>query len=127
MQKISREEAKRRGLLTYFTYKPCRTNGHVAERRVSDGTCVECVYLNRAMNRREVARDYNERIAKREQQLAELNINHRKWVQDFICQSSPDYQLKPLKTDLDNLPDVKDISSWKALQALGKKRKKEIA
>jgi hypothetical protein len=38
---ISRAEAKRRGLKTYFTGRPCK-RGHVSERRVGSQTCVEC-------------------------------------------------------------------------------------
>ena len=38
---ISRAEAMTAGLNRYFTGKPCR-NGHVAERHVTGGTCVEC-------------------------------------------------------------------------------------
>jgi hypothetical protein len=41
MQIISRAEAKAKGLKRYFTGKPCK-HGHVAERQVSNATCVEC-------------------------------------------------------------------------------------
>lgn len=37
----SRSEARVQGLLTYFTGKPCKY-GHVAERHVSNLTCLEC-------------------------------------------------------------------------------------
>lgn len=38
---ISRSEAKERSLTRYFTGKPCK-HWHVAERIVSNGTCIEC-------------------------------------------------------------------------------------
>ncbi|WNL50886.1 endonuclease VII [Xanthomonas phage Murka] len=38
---ISRAEAKAQGLKRYFTGKPC-PNGHLLERHVSSGGCVEC-------------------------------------------------------------------------------------
>jgi hypothetical protein len=38
---VSRKLAKARGLKFYFTGKPC-SKGHVAERYVSGGPCVEC-------------------------------------------------------------------------------------
>jgi hypothetical protein len=38
---ISRKEAKARGLVRYFTGKPCR-HGHVAERYLNSGSCVDC-------------------------------------------------------------------------------------
>jgi hypothetical protein len=41
MQIISRAEAKAKGLNRYFTGKPCK-HGHVAERVVFNGACVEC-------------------------------------------------------------------------------------
>lgn len=38
---VSRAEAKRLGLVRYFTGKPC-AHGHVAERRVVNHTCTAC-------------------------------------------------------------------------------------
>lgn len=38
---ISRAEAKARGLVRYFTGKPCKHN-HITERIVANGCCVEC-------------------------------------------------------------------------------------
>lgn len=37
----ARRAAKEAGLKRYFTGKPCK-NGHIAERQVSNGVCVEC-------------------------------------------------------------------------------------
>jgi hypothetical protein len=39
---MTRAEAKAKGLDRYFTGLPCK-NGHIAERHVRDGRCVECV------------------------------------------------------------------------------------
>ncbi|QJB21902.1 glycolate dehydrogenase [Xanthomonas phage FoX3] len=44
---ISKAEAKAQGLKRYFTGKPC-PNGHVVERQVSGGGCVECTRANAA-------------------------------------------------------------------------------
>lgn len=41
MNKISRYEAKKAGLLRYFTGEPCK-RGHIAERRVSNFACLIC-------------------------------------------------------------------------------------
>ena len=41
MEIISRKEALARGLPRYFTGKPCK-QGHVAERRVVAGECIDC-------------------------------------------------------------------------------------
>lgn len=38
---VTRMEAAKSGLNRFFTGKPCR-NGHIAERYVINGTCVEC-------------------------------------------------------------------------------------
>lgn len=38
---VTRAEAKARGLIRYFTGKPCK-HGHVAERYVSTGFCMRC-------------------------------------------------------------------------------------
>lgn len=41
MKIISRDEAKKSGLLRYFTGIPC-SKGHVSERQVSNHTCKDC-------------------------------------------------------------------------------------
>ena len=41
MEIISRAQARQRGMRRYFTGKPCE-NGHIAERQVSNWTCLEC-------------------------------------------------------------------------------------
>jgi hypothetical protein len=38
---IARKEALAKGLKRFFTGKPCK-RGHVVERRVDTGDCVEC-------------------------------------------------------------------------------------
>src|ERR1700678_3858716 len=45
MKKITLSEARRQGIVKFFTGKPCR-RGHVAERRVSNRLCVECARLH---------------------------------------------------------------------------------
>jgi len=47
---ISRGDALRLGCKFFFTGRPCR-RGHVAERYVSAGSCVECVRLPRTVRR----------------------------------------------------------------------------
>lgn len=39
--KISKAEAKAKGIVRFFTGEPCK-HGHISERRVSSGECVEC-------------------------------------------------------------------------------------
>lgn len=39
--KITKQEAKRLGLIRFFTGEPCK-HSHVSERRVSSGECIEC-------------------------------------------------------------------------------------
>lgn len=41
MNLLTRSQALTKGLSRYFTGKPCK-NGHVAERKVANHTCVEC-------------------------------------------------------------------------------------
>ena len=38
---ISRKAARSQGLIQYFTGKPC-SHGHIAERQVSNGVCIDC-------------------------------------------------------------------------------------
>ena len=44
-QRISREKAKEQGLKTFFTGNAC-VHGHVSDRLVSNGNCVDCYYVN---------------------------------------------------------------------------------
>lgn len=43
---VTRVEAKARGLKRFFTGVPCKL-GHISERRLSDGTCLECGAIQR--------------------------------------------------------------------------------
>lgn len=42
MKPITRTEARAAGLKRYFTGKPCK-RGHVAERYLKGGMCIECI------------------------------------------------------------------------------------
>jgi len=46
----TRAQARERGSLTYFTGEPC-IHGHVAERRVDNGCCRECVLIAKQTKR----------------------------------------------------------------------------
>jgi hypothetical protein len=46
MQRITRRQARDEGLELYFTGKFCR-DGHIAQRLVKNGRCVECRTLPR--------------------------------------------------------------------------------
>lgn len=54
MKIITRMEAAKLGLNRFFTGKKCR-NGHMAERYVMNGTCVECAFNSAARHRNEFA------------------------------------------------------------------------
>ena len=76
---ISKADAVSKGVARYFTGKPCR-RGHVSERFVSAGACVECQYKNGAelyLRQREkaIARQKAYRAANPEKQSA----YHKKW------------------------------------------------
>lgn len=53
MEVITKEQAKKQGLINYFTGIPCK-NGHISSRLVSDGSCKEC---KQAIRDRLTARD----------------------------------------------------------------------
>jgi hypothetical protein len=77
MEKISRSEARIRGLTHFFTGEKCNRAGHVAERFTSNGACVECRGLPKvavappqpveeapeAQRRDSLWRDYGRRIS----------------------------------------------------------------
>jgi hypothetical protein len=64
-----RSQAKAQGLKRYFTGEPCR-NGHVVERYVSNGACVECL--------REGVERWQKANPERLQQLARKSAQKRK-------------------------------------------------
>lgn len=70
---VSRTEAKRRGLVRYFTGDAC-TNGHVAERNVREGKCIECI---RARQRR-WNEDNRERLSLKGRQWREENADRKR-------------------------------------------------
>ena len=41
---VSRAEAREQGLINFFTGKPC-INGHVSERVVKKGECIDCMKI----------------------------------------------------------------------------------
>jgi len=76
---ITRDEARERGLKRFFTGKLCR-NGHVAERYVSDGKCVEC---KREADRRHYAA-HREEVREQQRQWRAANADYdrercRRW------------------------------------------------
>ena len=61
MEIITRSEAKKQGLHTYFTGKPC-IYGHISERRIG-GDCIICskeYYKNNKKEHRERCKKYRE-------------------------------------------------------------------
>ena len=59
MHSIGWSEARRRGLVRYFTGVPCK-HGHVAERFVGNSECVECMnarYRNGGKERERLRRE----------------------------------------------------------------------
>lgn len=82
-QLISRSQAKRAGLKTYFNGKAC-PQGHVAVRKVGSGTCVECSKSATKMWREE-NQDYTSeygrlyRSARGEDLLAKKREYQRAW------------------------------------------------
>jgi 5-methylcytosine-specific restriction endonuclease McrA len=68
MTSVSRTESKARGLLKYFTGKPCK-RGHIAERFVSNHVCIECKLIHAA--------DFNERHPGRLNEIAKKSFKKR--------------------------------------------------
>jgi hypothetical protein len=124
-QSISRDEAKGKGLLRYFTGEPCK-NGHVSERLVSNWGCMACANermkqryatdsdLVAKVKQRDAARsqyfaDYNKRnLTKRKGQLAKWRDENREsfyatikqWKarnKDRACANQADRQAKKLR------------------------------
>lgn len=63
MKKITRKEAKEKGLKHYFTGKPC-PKGHIAPRFIAGG-CVECHQILQTKKRENDREEYNDYFRKR--------------------------------------------------------------
>jgi hypothetical protein len=79
MEKITRKEAKEQGLKQYFTGKPCK-RGHVSNRLLSTGVCLECSKLRCSQFHYENTEYNKQRRQKwREQNLDKANATNRNW------------------------------------------------
>lgn len=68
MDKISRDKAKQQNLKRYYTSIPCKY-GHISERTVSEGKCIECIKINQKNYRI----NNKEKIAIRDKKYYEKN------------------------------------------------------
>jgi hypothetical protein len=77
MKLISREAARKLGLIRYYPGEPCK-HGHVVERSVNDSNCVTCTRLRQRKyntspkGRKTAFRNRGHRNALRRQQYAEI-------------------------------------------------------
>lgn len=55
METITREEAAKQGLKKFFSGKAC-VRGHVSERFVSSGGCIDCTTITNRKTRRKLKR-----------------------------------------------------------------------
>ncbi len=64
---ISKQEAKEKNLLYYYTGKPCK-HGHLSERFVNGGACKECRHLIGKKYREENREEYNKYCREKKKQ-----------------------------------------------------------
>ena len=83
MKVISREEAKNRGFTRYFTGKPCK-RGHVAERDVSNWTCVECSKISQKNIYRE---NPEPKKRNRKKNYWSDPESHRQWHREYYARN----------------------------------------
>ena len=60
MSIITRAEAKKLGLKSYFTGNPCQ-KGHIATRRVSNANCQKCLQIKQGKRRQLLSDEEKER------------------------------------------------------------------
>lgn len=102
MEKITRSEAKAKSLKRYFTGKPCK-HGHVTDRFVSSGACLDC-----ATPRRQKWQEENkEKVAARKSVWYSKNrikaiANSEKWRKNnmaYFAEKSRAYRKKNLEKE----------------------------
>ena len=122
-----REEARRQGLKRYFTGKPCK-HGHVCERIVSDGSCVECrrtSYAPAYYQRPEVKerqRAYSQRPEVKEQKRA---YGQRQDVKERRRAYSQQPEVKQRQSTYRQRPEVKEWKRAYDQQPKEKERRRE--
>lgn len=79
LRRISRKKAKEKGLIRFYTGAPC-VNGHVAERYVRDGYCVEC---NAARANRYASSNRKKVNANRRAWYKRNSAAYRKWMREW--------------------------------------------
>ena len=97
--KVSRQEARERGLVRYFTGNPCK-HGHVTERFVGNWKCVGCDLVQREKKRLHKLDEKLQKIKKIEEALSEFfnnnnlqiisrkeasNINLKRYFTGVVC------------------------------------------
>lgn len=93
MEVISRKEAIEKGLKMYFTGKPCKY-GHIAERRVGNGLCLECSKkLNKEYyeQNKEQIKEYGRKYYEQNREQAK---KHREQKKGYIKEYSKEYYEK---------------------------------
>lgn len=80
MISVSKEDAKKQGLVRYFTGKPCK-HGHIAERKVSNSGCITChderSNLFRQQNADQERRRLRNYKLKNEEKVKEAGLRYR--------------------------------------------------
>lgn len=85
LQIVPRSVAIDRGMMRYFTGRPCK-HGHVSERRTSRGDCVTC-YQSRLAEYRELNKDH----------ISKANIKYKKENRDRYSQKYKEWLSKNKK------------------------------
>lgn len=86
MDIITRKEARERGLKRYYTGKPCK-HGHLSERRVDSGGCIECGKSEYKRQWREANKD---KIAEYQRQWREANPDKKAEYERRYYQANKD-------------------------------------
>ena len=108
---ISRNEARLKGDLYYFTGKPCK-RGHIDKRMVRNSTCVSCDNLHRNRRHKETPTRYT---PKERAQYRQNNLEHiRKYERsrdrrfDVMKRYTAKLQRTPLWADLNKIKEIYD-------------------
>lgn len=120
MQKISRKEAKEKGLKRYFTGKPCK-HGHVSERHVS-GICIVCGNERQRQYQQDNKDRLNQYYQDNKARIAEQQRKHYQDNKERNTQWYQDYSNRKGQYRTDNKDS---ISEWK--RQWGKDNKARIS
>lgn len=105
MEIISREDAKEKGLKRFYTGEPCK-NGHLVERQISDGRCIECRDMNSKV---QYEKSKDERLKRRKEYYQENKAMTLAKINEYYIQNKEEILKYKKKWHAENADRMREL------------------